>query len=50
MVTGMIASIIMAQNWDVASMHVAITIRAKINALTFSNFVNSTALVRYSVL
>ena len=47
MPTGMFASMIMAQNWDAASMHATTMMSVKINAWTSLKLANSTALARY---
>ena len=49
MPSGMYASMIMAQNWEDAYMHVTMKQHAKINVWTSSKPGNSTALVRYNV-
>ena len=47
MTSGMFVSMIMAQNWEDASMHATTMKRAKINAWINSKLGNLTALVRY---
>ena len=49
MPSGMYASMIMAQNWDAASIHATTMMSVKINAWTSSKLVNSTALAKYNV-
>ena len=47
MAIGMFALMIMAQNWDAASMHATTMMCVKINAWTSLKLDNSTALARY---
>ena len=49
MPSGMYVSMITAQNWEDAYMHVTMRKHAKMNVWTSSKLVNSTAPVRYNV-